>query len=126
MGKTENFKILAVDDDPVILAYYSTMLSKAGYKVEIAAEATGAIMLFKEAPADLLLLDVAMPSGGGRQVFEVVSGLVEKGVPVIFVTGLPEKIEPWVSGYANVRVMKKPVVTRELLNAISALLGAAR
>jgi DNA-binding response OmpR family regulator len=115
-------KILAVDDDVSILDFYTSLLTKAGYKVETAVEATAAIMLFKEAPADLLLLDVAMPSGGGKQVFDVVSGLIEEGIPVVFVTGLPEKIAPWVSGMANVRVLKKPVNTAELLSVIAGFL----
>lgn len=116
-------KILAVDDDVAILDFYTSLLTKAGYKVETAVEATAAIMLFKEAPADLLLLDVALPSGGGKQVFDVVSGLIEEGIPVVFVTGLPEKIEPWVSGMANVRVLKKPVNTAELLSVIAGFLA---
>ena len=122
MENIKPIRILAADDDPAILSYYSTMLSKAGYQVALAAEATGAIMMFKESPADLLILDVAMPSGGGKRIFDIVSGLIGEGVPIIFVTGLPETIEPWVSGNKNVRVMKKPVTTEELLNAIAALL----
>ena len=115
-------KILAVDDDVAILDFYSSLLSKAGYAVETAAEATAAIILFKEAPADLLILDVAMPSGGGKQVLDVVSGLIQDGVPIVFVTGLPEKIEPWVSGMAKVRVLKKPVDSKELLSVIAGFL----
>ena len=115
-------KILAVDDDAAILAFYSSLLSKAGYKVETAAEATAAIMLFREAPADLLILDVSMPSGGGKQVFDVVSGLIQEGVPIVFVTGLPEKIFPWVSGMAKVRVLRKPVDSEELLSVIAGFL----
>lgn len=115
-------KILAVDDDAAILEFYVSLLTKAGYQVETAAEATAAIMLFKEAPADLLVLDVSMPSGGGKQVLDVVNGIIQGGVPVVFVTGLPEKIAPWVSGMAKVRVLKKPVDTKEFLSVIAGLL----
>ncbi|MBU2573948.1 MAG: hypothetical protein KKH28_07735 [Elusimicrobia bacterium] len=41
-------KILAADDDPATLEFYKTLLSEAGYQVETAAEATAAVMLFKE------------------------------------------------------------------------------
>ncbi|MCX5792976.1 MAG: response regulator [Elusimicrobia bacterium] len=116
------FKILAVDDETNILEYYSALLTKTGYIVETAAEATAAIILFKEAPADLLLLDVALPSGGGKQVLDIVSGLIKEKIPVVFVTGLPEKIIPWVSGMPNVRVLKKPVDSKELLSVIAGFL----
>ena len=121
-GRMKPIKILAVDDDVAILDFYSSLLSKAGYQVETAVEATAAIILFKQAPADLLILDVAMPSGGGKQVLEVVSSLIQEGVPIVFVTGLPEKIVPWVSGMANVRVLKKPVDSKELISVISGFL----
>ncbi len=123
MENGKPIKILAVDDDAAILEFYSTYLTKAGYQLQTAAEATAAIMLFKESPADLLVLDVAMPSGGGRQVLDVVEGLVEKGVPIVFVTGLPEKIVPWVSGMDNIRVLKKPFDPKELLAVIAGLLS---
>ncbi len=123
MENIKPVKILAADDDSSILDYYVALLSKAGYQVETAVEATAAIILFKDSPADLLILDVAMPAGGGKQIFEVVSGLVEDRVPIVFVTGLPEKIAPRVSGIENVRVMKKPVVSEELLTVIADLLS---
>ena len=123
MNDGKPIKILAVDDDTAILEFYSTYLTKAGYQLRTATEATAAIILFKESPADLLILDVAMPSGGGRQVLDVVEGLVEKGVPIVFVTGLPEKIVPWVSGMDNIRVLKKPFDPKELLSIITALLA---
>ena len=123
MNDGKPIKILAVDDDTAILEFYSTYLTKAGYQLRTATEATAAIILFKESPADLLILDVAMPSGGGRQVLDVVEGLVEKGVPIVFVTGLPEKIVPWVSGMDNIRVLKKPFDPKALLSIITALLA---
>jgi DNA-binding response OmpR family regulator len=122
MENAKPVKILAVDDDSAITEYYTRLLKGAGYQVETAAEATGAIILFRESPADLLILDVVMPSGGGRQVLDIISGFAEKSVPIVFVTGLPEKILPWVSGMPNVRVLKKPVDSKELLSVIAALL----
>lgn len=115
-------KILAVDDDPATLEFYKALLSEAGYQVETAAEATAAIMLHKRSPADLLILDFAMPSGGGGQVFDVVRGLVQKGIPVVFVTGLPEKVSSLVSSRSNVLVFSKPVDCAALLKGISRLL----
>jgi len=116
-------KILAVDDDPGTLEFYKALLSEAGYQVETAAEATAAIMLYKRSPADLLILDVAMPSGGGGQVFNVVRGLAQKGIPVIFVTGLPEKVSSLVSPRSNVLVFRKPVDCAALLKGIPRLLA---
>jgi len=60
----EQLKILAADDDPGALLFYKSLLTEAGYLVETAVEATAAIILFKESPSDLLILDVDMPSGG--------------------------------------------------------------
>ena len=116
-------KILAADDDPETLEFYKALLSEAGYQVETASEATAAIMLFRQAPADLLILDVEMPSGGGGQVFNIVLGLIQKGIPVVFVTGLPEKVPSLVSKRSNVLVFKKPADCAALLKGISRLLA---
>lgn len=102
-------KILAVDDDPMMREFYEELLSGAGYRVETAAETTAAVILYRAAPADLLILDVDMPSGGGRQAYDIIHNTVRRGIPVIFVTGIPEMVSPEVATRRNVRVFRKPV-----------------
>ncbi|MBU2573949.1 MAG: hypothetical protein KKH28_07740 [Elusimicrobia bacterium] len=56
-------------------------------------------------------------------MFDIVRGIIQKGVPVVFVTGLPEKVAFLASTRANVRVFTKPVECAALLEGISRLLA---
>jgi DNA-binding response OmpR family regulator len=118
----KKFKILAVDDDVSMRMLYTELLSEAGYQVETAAETTAAVILFRESPADLVILDVDMPSGGGHQAYDIIHNIISEGLPIIFVTGLPERVDPSVSTRSNVRVFKKPVDNAVLVATIARLL----
>ena len=54
-------RILIVDDYPVTLRVLSTQLRKHGYEVNTAGSAREALESLAENPADLAILDIAMP-----------------------------------------------------------------
>ncbi|MDA8130171.1 MAG: response regulator [Elusimicrobia bacterium] len=116
-------RILAVDDDPALTEYYKALLQEAGYEVLIAPDATAAMMIFLELKPHLVILDAEMPGGGGEQVFMITREILKSGVPVIFVTGLPERVEPFLRAHGRVRLFKKPVRSEELLSCVSEMLS---
>lgn len=116
-------RILAVEDDPETRRYYTALLSEEGYDVAVAEDATGGVIQFRASRPDLVILDVEMPGGGGEKVFEIVREIMESGVPVLFVTGLPEKVGKLKSRYRMVRVLAKPVVSSELIACVAAMLA---
>ncbi|MBI5745056.1 MAG: response regulator transcription factor [Elusimicrobia bacterium] len=118
-------RILAVDDDQTMVEYYKALLSEAGYEVAIAMDATAAVIRYKDLKPDLVILDVQMPAGGGEQVFDITRDVLGAGVPVIFVTGLPDRAARLMTSHAKVRVFNKPVKSDELLSCVAALLGGA-
>ncbi|OGR52993.1 MAG: hypothetical protein A2049_04510 [Elusimicrobia bacterium GWA2_62_23] len=117
-------KILAADDDQAMVDYYKALLSEAGYEVLAAADATAALIQYRDEKPDLVILDMQMPGGGGAQVFDVTRDVLKAGVPVIFVTGLPERAENFAKSYPKVRVFRKPVKSEELLACVASFLGA--
>ena len=119
-------RILAVDDDNTMTEYYKALLEEAGYQVRTAEDATSAVMVFRDFNPDLIILDVEMPSGGGERVFEITREICKGGFPVIFVTGLPDRVEKLVLKFPNVGIMQKPVKSKELLGVVSGLLGEGR
>jgi PAS domain S-box-containing protein len=64
--------ILVIDDEPVICDLDRSMLEKLGYRVLTAGNATDGLRLFKENMGEiqLVILDVIMPGGGGREMLE--------------------------------------------------------
>jgi len=61
-------KILIVDDEPINLEFFDVMLSKLGFKIEIAANGEEALQKVVETDPDLILLDNIMPRLTGWEV----------------------------------------------------------
>jgi CheY-like chemotaxis protein len=86
------FKILIVDDDPIIVRLLTHFLSKSNYDVKSVTEGMeGLKIAFAEKP-DLILLDVMMPGMDGFRFLE----LLKKGkrfanVPVLMISALVEE-----------------------------------
>jgi two-component system, OmpR family, alkaline phosphatase synthesis response regulator PhoP len=118
-------KILIVDDERDIVKALMIRLQTSGYNVITAFDgAQGVFMANKEIP-DLVILDIRMPAGDG---FSVVEKLKQSNrthrIPVIFLTGSPEKnAEERAMGLGARFYIKKPYDPEELLDAVKRALG---
>ena len=71
-GDAAALKILAVDDDPLVLAGTCSMLEDLGHAVVAASSAHEALELVRSEPGiDLVITDLAMPRMTGWQLLEV-------------------------------------------------------
>lgn len=80
--------ILVIDDDEQILAVIGRLLSRAGYRVELAADAETGVALFREHADDvkLVVLDWYLPGKFGTRTFdEIIS--IRHDARVVLVTG---------------------------------------
>ncbi|OIO05105.1 MAG: hypothetical protein AUJ51_00420 [Elusimicrobia bacterium CG1_02_56_21] len=116
-------KILAADDDQIIVSYYETLFSGAGWEVKTAEDGASALDKCLDFNPDLLVLDVDMPCGGGALVFSVIRRILQLGKPIIFVTGLPERVRGLALTYKGVSVFPKPVKGEMLLAEAKRLLA---
>jgi DNA-binding response OmpR family regulator len=113
-------KILIVDDERDILKALMIRLQVAGYEVVTAFDgAQGIFMAHKEQP-DLIILDIRMPAGNGFSVAEKLKQSENTfSIPVIFLTGSPEKDSEQKAMKLGARFyIKKPYDPEELLDAI--------
>lgn len=115
-------KILAVDDDNLMTEFYAGLFSEAGYEVKTAPDAVAAMEMYYDFKPDLIVLDAEMPGGGGERVFGIARTLLKSGIPVIFVTGMPERVIDFALTQGNIRVFKKPVKSAELLTAVEGMI----
>jgi len=77
--------VVAVDDDPQVLALLSRALTREGYQVSGFSRAAGALDLISREPPDILLLDVNLAVRDG---FGVLTEVREKfDLPVVLITG---------------------------------------
>jgi len=112
-------RILAVDDDCLVLMNTGAMLEDLGHEVVEAASGAEALALLKLDPAiDMLVTDQSMPGMTGLQLADAVKAL-RPGMPVILTSGyaeLPADADPTLARLA------KPFTQAELAQAV-ALLG---
>jgi signal transduction histidine kinase/CheY-like chemotaxis protein len=109
-------RILAVDDDPLVLANTAAMLDDLGHEVQEAASAKQALeILSKGSAVDLVITDYAMPEMTGA---DLAAGIRRRwpDLPVVLSTGyaeLPEGADPGLPRLA------KPYTQDELARAIA-------
>src|SRR3989440_4941384 len=67
-GRPMSARVLVVDDEPQILRALRTSLHGAGYEVETAETAEGALSALAANPPDAVVLDLVLPDGSGTDV----------------------------------------------------------
>ena len=113
--------ILVVDDDPHILSVVSRGLHFEGYDVQTAGDGVEALRIAREAPSNLVVLDVMLPGMDGLEVCR----RLRRGtnVPILMLTArdaVPDRIAGLDSGADDYLI--KPFDFDELLARIRALL----
>ncbi|MGJ7495337.1 PAS domain S-box protein [Variovorax sp. RT4R15] len=113
-------KVVAVDDDPLVLAGTASMLEDLGHSVFSASGAVEALGLIRNEPGiDLVISDQVMPKMTGLQLFEV----LRKEHPelrLILASGFAD----WpASAYALAVKVAKPFDQQQLADAIGRAMG---
>jgi PAS domain S-box-containing protein len=111
-------RILAVDDDRLVLFNTTAMLEDMGHTVMDAISGEEALELLRQQPFDLVVTDQAMPKMTGLQLMDVIAK-EWPGLPVIIATGYAEMP----AGEKKVPQLRKPFTEKDLVRALKAALG---
>ncbi len=119
-------RILIADDDPGAREMLSRICAFQGHEVSHVGDAARAKATFDRVSPDLVLLDLAMPLGGGATFLEQVR--LEDGslpCPVIVISGYVDVLEPEErEALGATAILKKPLEVAPVMNAIeTALVG---
>jgi DNA-binding response OmpR family regulator len=118
--------ILAVDDEPDILALVEKILKREGYEVITASNGANAIAMLKTGKKiDLILLDVMMPNINGFEVSQWMRGSEsEKRIPVVFVTA-KDDAQSMKEGFRSggTVYLTKPFTTTQLVRTVTSVIG---
>jgi len=90
MSEPRKNTVLLVEDDPSISQLYAFGLRMSGYRVNIAADAATAQVMFDRSRPDVVCVDSRLPDGSGRTLASV---LVGRGSAVILLTNDQESFE---------------------------------
>jgi type IV pilus assembly protein PilB len=120
--------VLVVDDDGATRAIARGLLEKEGYRVSEAADGSeGLVMLTRGEAFDLMVLDLDMPTLGGRETLKAVRGSVSTaGLPVVVLTGTQDpgaEIELMEQGADD--YIRKPIDPPRFVTRVKATLRRA-
>jgi DNA-binding NtrC family response regulator len=110
--------ILIVDDDPGIISTFKTILELEGYTTEAAESGTQALLLVKETPFRLALLDIKLPDIEGTTLLIEIKK-IRPSMKCIMVTGyasLDNALKSINSG-ASAYILK-PVKPKDLVEKV--------
>jgi len=84
--------VLMIEDDPAVADMYKLRLEVDGYRVTVATDGSSGLELARQAPPDLIYLDVRMPGMDGLEVLEQLRS--DPGLSAIPVVMLSNYSEP--------------------------------
>lgn len=125
-GEAETHSVLVVDDTTSNRLLYSTLLTRAGYRVRCASTGDEALAAIAERPPTLVLLDFMMPGmDGGEVVRRLRSESATRELPIVVLTAsvASEDIERALHAGAD-DYINKPVDSRILLTRIRSIIRA--
>ena len=124
-GEIDMYKILVVDDDPIILDDNQTFFRTMGYDVICSSTAAHAEEIILSNALDCVILDVDLPDRNGFSLCEKIR--TKTGIPIVFLSGYTEE-ESRIRGLTvgGDDYVCKPYSLRELELRVQARIRAGR
>ncbi len=120
-------RILVVEDEESISGPFAEALRRAGFEALVTGTAAGALELAADAEPDLVMLDLALPDGDGRDVCRELRR--RSDVPIVMLTARGTEMDKVVGLELGADdYVVKPFSAREVISRIRAVLrrSAAR
>lgn len=115
-------KVLLAEDDYEQAREIARLIQRAGARVMGPfSNSVSALRVIANHHPSCAVLSIELRDGAR---FGLAAALYDKGIPIIFLTGLDPRLIP--AEFAQTPVLRKPVVERDLLNAMSEVLESAR
>ena len=119
-------RILVIDDDVQLVEMLRQSLESDGHQAVGAPDAEAGLRLFREQPADLIIIDIILPGKNGLETIREV-GRDFPEVKIIAITGGgPTRKDMFLSVAKKLgaqRTFLKPFYPTEMLRAVRELLG---
>lgn len=111
--------VLICDDEEIMRDVLETILSSAGYKVDLAKQGEEAIELYSKKSYDVVLMDVSMPGMGGLTALEELIKIDQEAV-ILMITAFATfdtAISAWEKG--AIGCIRKPFQNEQILSMVA-------
>jgi CheY-like chemotaxis protein len=117
--------VLVVDDEDQVRNLLCECLRRSGFEAVPSPSGEDALTLFETRMFDLVLIDVLMPGLDGFDTVRVLKSRPERAqIPVVFMSGFPEKNRVLFAGQTGaVDFLSKPLDLKSLVAKVTAILG---
>ncbi|ULC60340.1 response regulator [Flaviramulus sp. BrNp1-15] len=118
-------KVLAIDDQQLVLLPLQKRLTELGYEVKIETDSTKGLELYNSFNPDLVIVDINMPWVSGLDVVKYIRVTKNSLTPIMVLSGntkddiITEGFELGINDY-----MKKPLSMNEICARVKRLIGA--
>ncbi len=120
-------KVLAIDDQKLVLIPLENRLKELGYEVRTATNALDAIDLYDSFHPDLIIVDINIPFMSGMEVVKYIRKTKNSSTPIMILSGNTEDaiiLEGFDLGIND--YMKKPLSLIEVCARVKKLIGAPK
>lgn len=118
--------VLLIEDEPNIAEAIRFLLTRAGLRVSHASEGAAALILLRQDPPDLVILDHMLPGMSGLEILTAVRADPDsRDLPVMMLTARGRDREMAEQAGAD-RFMTKPFSNAEILAEVRAMLDQPR
>jgi CheY-like chemotaxis protein len=126
---SKNKKILIIEDEKDVLAYFEALFQDNGYDTVVAEDGVKGFELAKSEKPDLIALDVTMPKQSGLKTYRLYKRDSElKHIPVIIITAGDDSFKLIFDEHMEVAppegIFDKPFDPHKLLKAVAELLSS--
>jgi DNA-binding response OmpR family regulator len=122
---TKRKRVLIADDDRILTQLLSSRLQAMGWVVDVALDAMQTVMFTRQHAPDIIVLDIAMPGGTGRQALHSLKASSKlRAIPVVVLSGsVDSEEEAKLVALGAVEFLRKPIDADALDARLRALLS---
>lgn len=125
MKEKKTWKILVVDDSPIVRKLAEVSLQEAGYEVYTASDGEEGLRTAQAVRPDLILVDFIMPKITGSQFCKLAKeNEILKDIPIILITGKGESVgQIFSEKYGVLDYLIKPFKSEDLIQKVESKLS---
>ncbi|WP_299493666.1 response regulator [Acaryochloris sp. IP29b_bin.137] len=115
LQQTQSTTVMIIDDSPLVLKQFHSLVGALGYRVEVCQQAETALEKIAQAKPSIIFIDINMP---GLTGFELVKEIRQQphlaGIPLVILTGEQKLSNKWRAQWSGCEFLTKPLAAAEI------------